>query len=80
MPADQAFRAYHDSSDWQTDPSIFQALMKILGPCQIDLFANRLNTQLPDFFSWKLDPQGLATDAFQQTWNTGRIMLSPLSA
>ena len=45
--------------------------MKIHGPCQIDLFANRLNTHLPTFFSWKPDPQGLATNAFQQMWSRG---------
>ena len=64
--ADQESRHYQDSSDWHLDPSLFLALMKIRGPCQIDLFANRLNAQLPAFFSWKPDPQGLASDAFQQ--------------
>ncbi len=61
--ADMESRHYHDSSDWRLDPSLFLALMKIRGPCQIDLFANRLNAQLPEFFSWKPDPQGLASDA-----------------
>lgn len=75
--ADQESRNYQDSSDWRLDPSIFQALMKIRGPCQIDLFANRLNTQLPTFFSWKPDPQGLATDAFQQAWSMGRHYAFP---
>ena len=64
-------------SDWHLDPSLFLALMKIQGPCQIDLFANRLNAQLPAFFSWKPDPQGLASDAFQQAWTTGRNYAFP---
>ena len=55
---DQESRHYQDSSDWHLDPSLFLALMKIWGPCQIDLFANWLNAQLPGFFSWKPDPQG----------------------
>ena len=75
--ADQESRHYQDSSDWHLDPSLFLALMKIRGPCQIDLFANRLNAQLPAFFSWKLNPQGLASDAFQQAWNTGRNYAFP---
>ena len=75
--ADQESRHYQDSSDWHLDSSLFLALMKIRGPCQIDLFANRLNAQLPAFFSWKLDPQGLASDAFQQAWNTGRNYAFP---
>ena len=70
--ADQESRHYQDSSDWHLDPSLFLALMKIWGPCLIDLCANRLNTQLPAFLSWKPDPPGLASDAFQQAWNTGR--------
>ena len=75
--ADQESRHYQDSSDWHLDSSLFLALMKIRGPCQIDLFANRLNAQLPAFFSWKPDPQGLASDAFQQAWNTWRNYAFP---
>ena len=75
--ADQKSRHYQDFSDWHLDPSLFLALMKIREPCQIDLFANRLNAQLPAFFSWKPDPQGLASDAFQQAWNTGRNYAFP---
>lgn len=75
--ADLESRQYRDSSDWRLEPSLFRALMTIRGPCQIDLFANRLNTQLPDFFSWRPDPQGLASDAFQQMWNTGRHYAFP---
>ena len=70
--ADQESRFYHDSSDWKIDQTIFQALMKIQRPCQIDLFANRLNTQLPTFFSWKPDLQSLASDAFHQNWGQAR--------
>ena len=32
---------------------------------------------LPAFFSWKPDPQGLASDAFQQARNTGRNYAFP---
>ena len=70
--ADMESRHYHDSRDWRLKPSLFLALMKIRGPCQIDLFANRLNAQLPEFFSWKPDPQGLASDALEQVWSSGR--------
>ena len=46
--------------------------MKILVPCAIDLFADRLNTQLPRFYSWKPDPMAVSVDALQQDWSTGK--------
>ncbi len=56
-------RHFRDSSNWRLDQSICRALMQIQGPCLTDLFPNRLNSQLPQFFSWKPDPLALATDA-----------------
>ena len=32
------------------------------------MFATRLSTQLPRFYSWKPDPLAEATDAFSQQW------------
>ena len=75
--ADPESRFYHDSSDWKIDQTIFQALMRIQGHCQIDLFANRLNTQLPTFFSWKPNAQSLASDAFHQNWDQARNYAFP---
>ena len=49
----------------------------IRGPCTIDLFADRLNCQLPRFCSWKPDPMALATDAFQQNWSAERNYAFP---
>ena len=43
--------------------------MQIRGPCANDLFEDRLNTQLPQFFSWKPDPMAIASDALQQDWS-----------
>ena len=34
----------------------------------VDLFASRLNNQLPQYVSWRPDPFSLGTDAFQLTW------------
>ncbi|KAJ1209408.1 hypothetical protein NDU88_004786, partial [Pleurodeles waltl] len=39
------------------------------GPLQIYLFASRLNSQLPQFYSWRPDPLALASDAFLQEWS-----------
>jgi len=39
-----------------------------LGPCDIDLFASRLNHQLGKYVAWRPDPSALAVDAFTCTW------------
>ena len=39
-----------------------------VGSCSIDLFASRLNNQLPRYASWHPDPFAVETDAFQMSW------------
>ena len=67
--ADWQSRHFTDSSNWRLCPKVFQALMQIRGPCAKDLFADRLNTQLHRFYSWKPDPMALTVDALQQDWS-----------
>ena len=57
-----------DSSDWQLDPSLFLNLMERWGPCDVDLFTARHNTQLPRYFSFKPDPKAEAINALAQDW------------
>ncbi|KAJ1195307.1 hypothetical protein NDU88_004588 [Pleurodeles waltl] len=66
--ADWNSRFLRDGSDWMLNRSIFQALQSRWGTCQMDLFASRLNCQVPCFFSWRPDPQAKGTDAFMQVW------------
>ena len=77
VSADWESRNFLDSSNWKLCPEIFPSLTHIRGPCMLDLFADRLNCQLPRFCSWKPDPIALATDAFQQNWSTGRNYAFP---
>ena len=58
-----------DSSNWQLCPQVFRALMQIRGPCTKDLFADRLNAQLPQFSSWRPHPKAIASDALQKDWS-----------
>ncbi|XP_065180118.1 uncharacterized protein LOC135810554 [Sycon ciliatum] len=58
----------HSSSEWHLLPQAFALLKTRYGGCHVDLFATRINTQLPDFVSWHPDPQAVATDAFSQPW------------
>ena len=53
VSADWQSRNFLDSSNWKLCLEIFRSLMQIRGPCTIDLFADRLNCQLPRFCSWK---------------------------
>lgn len=68
--ADWHSRHLQDFSDWMLLPQVFQSLTHLWGPCQIDLFASHLSRQVPQFFSWRPDPEALATDAFLQEWPT----------
>lgn len=68
IEADWESRHFKDKSSWKLDPEIFIHLMKIIGPCTVDLFADRTNAQLNKYFSWKEDPHAQALDAMLQTW------------
>ena len=50
------------------NPAIFQRIVTQMGPLEVNLFASRLTKQLPNFYSWRLDPELKATDAFLQNW------------
>ena len=45
----------------------------------IDLFASRLNKQLPKYYTWKPNPKATAIDTFLQNWRKGQSMLFHLS-
>ena len=78
--ADHESRLRGDSSEWKLDPRIFRQIMKMVGQCDVDLFASRLSTQLPKYMSWKPDPGALATDALNQPWgNINSYAFPPFS-
>ncbi len=66
--ADSESRTMLDRSDWKLDSRVFQQIHQLWGPMEVDLFASRLTTQCPVFFSWQPDPYAAATDAFLQVW------------
>ena len=68
VTADFQSRALNGSAEWRLDPSVFQAILQILGPCTVDLFASRLNAQLEQYISWRPEPFAIATDALQVLW------------
>jgi len=66
--ADQESRTLQSSAEWMMDRAVCHKIFQILGPCQVDLFATRLNNQLRKYISWRPDPFAWATDAFQTSW------------
>lgn len=40
-----------DRTDWKSNPMIFQEINNHYGPLDMDLFASRLSTQCPLYFS-----------------------------
>ena len=67
--ADTESRQMKDRSDWMLNPSIFHSIVGTFPYLEVDLFATRLTSQLPRFFSWRPDPLAEATDAFLQDWS-----------
>ena len=67
--ADKESQWIQTAVEWKLHGEVFSLIQKVLGPCQIDLFASRLNNQLRGYVSWKPDPFAVATDAFQLSWN-----------
>ena len=52
--------------------------MKVKRIPQIDLFASRLNHQLPKYMPWHPDPDSCAVDSIQHTWrNLQRYAFPP---
>jgi len=66
--ADFESTAIQSSAKWQLRRDIFLTLMREVYQCNVDLFATRLNQQLPQFVSWRPDPFAVGTDALQIPW------------
>lgn len=66
--ADQESRLLLSSAEWILNRGVFNWVMMVMGPCQLDLFTSRLNHQLRKYVSWRPDPFAMATDAFQLVW------------
>lgn len=75
--ADRASRHFADRSNWRLNPQLFNQLEKMWGPFSIDLFADRMNAQTRQFYSWKPDPEALGTDAFCHKWAPNTMYAFP---
>ncbi|XP_045124296.1 uncharacterized protein LOC123512156 [Portunus trituberculatus] len=66
--ADEASRIFNSWHECKLDVNVFSSLCSTFGTPSIDLFASRLNKQIPIFCSWKPDPEAMYFDAFSLNW------------
>ena len=71
--ADRASRHFDDNTEWMLRQDIFLSITQLWGKPEIDLFASRLNAQLPCYASWKPDPGASFTDALQMLLQSLRL-------
>ena len=64
IDADRESRRVNVDAEWMLDPSIFKRVCKELDfKPTIDMFATRINNQLPVYVSWRPDPAAFNIDA-----------------
>ena len=75
--ADRLSRVKRDRTDWMLHRSLFRRLNRQCGPFTLDLFATKLNAQLPRYVSRFPDPTSWAVDAFAQDLRKERAYGNP---
>ncbi|XP_022806778.1 uncharacterized protein LOC111343852 [Stylophora pistillata] len=64
-----ASRHFNERTEWTLDRSIFIRIVTKYYTLQVDLFASRLNHQLPRYVSRHPDPVAMGIDAMMLQWN-----------
>ena len=77
--ADSLSRKINENMEWMLNPSIFSAVCKHLGYPKSDLFASRINKQLPVYFSYHPDGNALGINAFAHVWNMFVYIFPPFN-
>ena len=75
--ADNRSRNFSDKHEWALNKSQFQEIYKAFPELDVDLFASRLNNQLPTYCSWKPDPGCTYVDAFTLNWENLKFFAFP---
>ena len=65
------------TNNWKLNPDIFKQIDHLLGPLELDLFAERMNAQISRYFSWKPDPLAVGSDAFTKIWTGEKAYAFP---
>ena len=75
--ADKESRVKNIDTEWMLQPSVFSHLCDIFSTPRIDLFASRINAQLPCYVAWRPDPYSVSTNAFTISWANGLCYAFP---
>ncbi len=75
--ADRESRTRNLDIEWRLKDKWFKYITEQLGTPEIDLFASRINKQLPKYVSWKPDPFAIAIDAFSMSWSNAYLYIFP---
>ena len=80
VEADQLSRSNSIDLEWKLNSDVFDVINYIYGPHDLDLFASRINHQLPRYVSFLPDPHAEAVDAFSIKWtNVNAFAFPPFS-
>ena len=78
VEADLESRQNQTINEWVLNTSLFlQSLNKLQFLPDIDLFAYRLNKQLPNYVAYRPDPESIAIDAFTMNWAKPKFYAFP---
>lgn len=76
--ADYESRHFNWDAEWKLDTSILRDAFTELGVNPtVDLFASRVNAQLPRYASYRPDPEAFAVDAFSLSWRNLTVYAFP---
>ena len=77
VETDRLSRQVNDHTEWALNDEVLNRISAQLFRPQIDMFASQLNKKLPQYASWKPDPQAFAVDAFSLNWTTQSLYHFP---
>ena len=75
IEADFASRNFNDRTEWALNKMVFQRITKRFYTPEVNLFAPRLNNQLPRYVARYPNPGSIATDAFLQHWRQWKVFI-----
>lgn len=75
--ADEESRTINVDTEWTLKSDIFAEIIQVYPEITVDLFASRLNNQVPKYVSRRPDPNAFAIDAFTFTWSDDMYFIFP---
>ena len=77
VEADTASREFNTRTEWTLNNRVFREITHRYYVPEIDLFASRLNHQVPNYVSRHPDPGAVVVDAFRMDWSHWKSFIHP---